>query len=107
MPAPDPPNVTPAGGGPSGCRRAMVSRQRCTSQATASKAARAVGAVGSLGVDLDHLDPVAHRTEPDPGDVRRYRILRAGSDRLATTMLGLHGSSGTEGGTGAEACPCG
>ncbi len=80
---------------------------QAASAGAAILAARAVGAVGSLGVDLDHLDPVAHRTEPDPGDVRRYRILRAGSDRLATTVLGLHRSSGTEGGTGTEACPCG
>lgn len=84
---------------------------QAASAGAAILAARAVGADGAAGleaagVDLDHLDPVTHRTEPDPEDVSCYRILRARSDRLATTMLGLHGSSGTGSGTEA-AFPCG
>jgi len=92
-------------------------RRRSGQAASAGAAILAARAVGSawaagaagqeaVGVDLDHLDPVAHRSEPDPEDVRCYRTLRARSDRLATTMLGLHGSTGTEGGTEA-AFPCG
>jgi sugar (pentulose or hexulose) kinase len=83
---------------------------QAASAGAALLAARAVGgagAAGPAGDDLEHLDPVAHRTEPDPEDVRAYRILRARSDRLVTTMLGLPGPSGPEGGPEAEAVECG
>jgi len=80
---------------------------QAASAGAAMLAARAVGAFGPAGVDLDRLDPVARRAQPDPEDVARYRTLRVGSDRLAATMLGLHGSDGTEGGTGEESIPCG
>ena len=81
--------------------------RRSGQAASAGAAILAARAVASPAVDLDRLDPVARRTEPDPEDVRCYRALRARSDRLATTMLGLHGSRGTEGGTDGEAFPCG
>jgi xylulokinase len=79
---------------------------QAASAGAAILAARAVGGAGAAGLDLDHLDPVVHRTETDPDDVRCYRILRARSDRLATTMLALHRSSGADGGPEAEAAAC-
>jgi xylulokinase len=81
--------------------------RRSGQAASAGAAILAARAVGGADLDLDHLDPVVHRTEPDPDDVQRYRILRSRSDRLATTMLGLHGSDMAAGGTEAEAPACG
>jgi len=80
--------------------------RRSGQAASAGAALLAARAIGGAGLDLDHLDPVAHRTEPDPDDVRCYRILRARSDRLATTMLGLPGSGMADGGPEAEAAAC-
>lgn len=77
------------------CRRRSG---QAASAGTAVVAGRAVG----LGVELDDLDPVIDRAEPDPVVVDHYAGLRGRSDRVAALALAVAdpGAGGGEPGDG-------
>jgi sugar (pentulose or hexulose) kinase len=65
-----------------------VSHRRSGQAASAGAARLAAGAIG-VDWDLDLLDPVVGRTEPDPERVGRYRRLRARADTVAASLVDL------------------
>jgi len=71
-----------------GCTGLPARRRRSGQAASAGAALLAAAAVGQQW-DLDVLDPVVDRTEPDPDTVRRYAELRPETDRIASTLITL------------------
>lgn len=65
--------------------------QRRSGEAAMAGAALVASAAVGAGYELEYLDPVEVRTTPVPEIVRRYRDVRAASDRIAATMVGLRG----------------
>ncbi len=77
----------------------VAATHRRSGQAASAGAARlAAGAIG-LDWDLDMVDPVEGRTDPDPDRTGRYGTLRSRADSVAEALVGLDAAAG--------APPCG
>jgi xylulokinase len=71
-----------------GCTGLPARRRRSGQAASAGAALLAAAAVGQQW-DLDELDPVVARAEPDPDTVGRYAELRPQTERIASTLITL------------------
>ncbi len=69
----------------------LAAARRRSGQAASAGAALLAGRAAGLGWQLDLLDPVVARAEPDPVASASYRRLRERADRLAGAALDLDG----------------
>jgi len=67
----------------------LGSRGRRSGQAASAGAALLAASAVGLEYDLDGIDPVAVRVEPDPAAVHGYAELRERAERVAATIVGL------------------
>jgi sugar (pentulose or hexulose) kinase len=67
----------------------LPARWRRSGQAASAGAALLGSRALGEGWDLEDMDPVVGRTEPDAGTVRRYGDLADHADRIATSLVGL------------------